>query len=84
MEVDSFGNVTLKGAEGKEDVDKVHLEAVDDDIFRQLREEKAREQRKNDVSADSAAKEDQGASEQPEEESLIRLTLKAKDKQDFR
>lgn len=82
MEVDSFGNLTLKGAEGKDDVDQVHLEAVDDEIFKRLREERAQERRLKDVSADAGATEDQGAAEQLEEESTIRIVLKAKDRKD--
>ena len=86
MEVDSFGNVTLKGSEGKEDVDKVHLEAVNDIVFRQIKAEKAQESRRHgdEASADAGGEDDLGTIEQPQEESFIRLLLKAKDKDDFK
>lgn len=43
LKVDPLGNLTLKGAEGKEDLEKVHLEAVTDEIYAQRKEQKARE-----------------------------------------
>lgn len=90
LEVDAFGNVTMKGAEGMEGGVKVHLEAVTDEIFEAIKAEKAREAKKrsgelpHEESADAGATGDDGALQQPKEESLIRLLLKAKGKEDFK
>lgn len=84
LEVDSFGNLTLEGAEDKGDVDRIHLEAVTDAIFKQIKAEKAQEQQANTASADANANGDEPEVEQPHEESLIRLVLKANKQGDFK
>lgn len=74
--VDSFGNLTMKGAEGKEGVEKVHLEAVTEKIFQQMKDEKAREaqQRSAPEQAAEAGAADEDAATQQAEESHIRLS----------
>ena len=84
--MDSFGNVVLKGAEENADVDKVHLEAVTDELFQWLKEERAKEPQ--DGIHDHAAEEhgDDGEevlAAQPEA-SLIRLVIKGRDVADFK
>lgn len=81
LEADEFGHVTMRGAEGKEGVEKVHLEAVTEEVFKEMKENKEKEAqaRSGDV---PAVEENEGESAQ--EESLIRLVLKAKGQSDFR
>lgn len=85
LEVDEYGNVVMKGAEGKEGLEKVHLEAVTEEVFRQMkeREEKVRNGEipvgEGDEQAGTPA-----AETQQKEESLIRLVLKAKGMKDFK
>lgn len=75
----------MKGAEGKEDIDKIHIEAVTDDIFKQVKAEKAREAQNDNMAAESGnAQEDPVEVERPQEESLIRLVLKANKRPDFK
>lgn len=74
----------MKGAEGKEDIEKIHLEAVTDEIFRQMKEGKAQKRRSDDLPADAGADGDQTDVEQPKGESYIHLLLKAKGKADFK
>ncbi len=45
LDVDAEGNVTMKGAEGAEGVEKVALEAVTDEIYAQVKAERDREER---------------------------------------
>lgn len=82
--VNEDGNVAMKGAEGLDGVDQVHLEAVTDAIFARLKAEKDAKDRKRNgllLSEDDAEAE---ASEAPQaasgakEESLIRILLKGK------
>jgi hypothetical protein len=47
LETDAEGNITMKGAEGKDGVDQVALEAVTDDIYNMLLDEKAKSDAKN-------------------------------------
>lgn len=88
LQVDADGNVTMKGAEGKEDVDKVHLQAVTEEIFQQLRARKAQEERKKngmftpEDAAEAGAADEQQAKKP--DEPLIRLMLKAKGRDDFK
>ena len=91
LEADALGNVTMKGAEGKEGVEKVHLEAVTDDIFQQMKADQANERRKRsgnvtgEEDAQAGAEGDAAtATQQQKDESLIRLTLKAKGRDDFK
>lgn len=87
LDTDVDGNVTMKGAEGKEGVDQVALEAVTEDIFNQMRSEKAREDAKRAGQWDPEAEEEpenETPAEIPAAEELMGLVLKAKDKPDFR
>lgn len=88
LDVDAEGNIVVKGADGKQDVDKVHLEAVTSAIFAEMKAEKARESQKR---SGEIAQQDEAAvgpaatvPEAPVEESVIRLVLKAKEKDDFK
>lgn len=87
LETDTEGNITMKGAEGKEGVDQVALEAVTDEIFAQIRAEKAREGAKRaghwDPGAEAGAESEQ-LDAPPAEEEYLKLVLKAKDKADFK
>lgn len=85
LEVDSFGNLTFKGGEGEEDVDKVHLEAVTEETFRQKKLEKAEDsQKRNGESSAHAEDEAELQSTEPAKEEFIRLLLKAKGEEDFK
>lgn len=79
LDVDQAGDVVMKGAHGKKGVDRVHLEAVTDEIFAELKAEKTREERKKvgDVEEEEAQSGAE-AKEQAEEEPMIRLIFKVK------
>lgn len=75
----------MRGAEDKEDVDKVHLEAVTDEILQQLKRERAEESQKQ--ANDNAAEEGEGEgaeATQSAEPSLIRLLFKARGLEDLK
>jgi hypothetical protein len=63
LETDAEGNVTMKGAEGKEGCDQVALEAVTQDIYDKMLAEKDREDAKRrdkwDPAADAAAEDEE-------------------------
>ena len=89
LETDSEGNITMKGAEGKEGVDQVALEAVTQDIYDKMLAEKDREDAKRRGKWDLAA--EAGAEHQEEETSteriadeFIGLVLRARGKPDFK
>ena len=75
----------MRGAEDKEDLDKVHLEAVTDEIFQQLKRERAEESQKqaNDNAAGEGEREGAEAT-QSAEPSLIRLLFKARGLEDLK
>jgi hypothetical protein len=87
LETDAEGNITMKGAEGKDGVDQVALEAVTDDIYKTMLDGKAREEAKNlkqwEVDGEDDA-EDEATSAKPPQEERVGLVLKAKGKQDFK
>nr|POF03132.1 hypothetical protein CFP56_75497 [Quercus suber] len=84
LDVDRDGIVTMRGAEGKDELDKVHLEAVTEELFTQMKADKTREEREkrglprigndNEVGLD----EEQLIAKESKEEPLIKLYLKAK------
>ena len=89
LETDSEGKITMKGAEGKEGVDQVALEAVTQDIYDKMLAEKDREDAKRRGKWDPAA--EAGAEDQEEETStepvadeFIGLVLRARGKPDFK
>ena len=87
LETDAEGNITMKGAEGKEGVDQVALEAVTDDMYKMMLDEKAKDEAKSlkqwEVGGEDDA-EDEATSAQPPQEERVGLVLKAKGKQDFK
>jgi hypothetical protein len=87
LETDTEGNITMKGAEGKEGVDQVALEAVTDDMYKMMLDEKAKDEAKSlkqwEVGGEDDA-EDEATSAQPPQEERVGLVLKAKGKQDFK
>lgn len=84
LETDADGNISMKGAEGKEGVDQVVLEAVTSEIFDRMRAEKARENAKRAGQWDPENEEEVVPAAQPVAEELLGLVLKAKDKPDFK
>ncbi|KAK4542106.1 hypothetical protein LTR36_007137 [Oleoguttula mirabilis] len=82
--VNGEGKVAMKGAEGVDGVDQVHLEAVTDEIFAQMKARKAREERRRQGSLEPEEDAEAGASETQaaKEEELIRILLKAKGKEE--
>lgn len=83
LEVDEYGNVTMRGAEGKEGVEKVHLEAVTEEVFRRMKEAKDKDpQGRNGLGHDE--EEEEHVAEPAKQESVVRLVLKAKGQKDFR
>jgi len=87
LETDAEGNITMKGAEGKDGVDQVALTAVTDERYKKMLDEKAKEEAKNlkqwEVGGEDDA-EDEATSAQPPQEERVGLVLKAKGKQDFK
>lgn len=87
LETDAEGNITMKGAEGKEGCDQVALEAVTQDIYDKMLAEKDREDAKRrdkwDPAADAGAEEEEAAPE-PVSEEFIGLVLRARGKPDFK
>lgn len=87
LQTDADGNITMRGAEGKEGVDQVALEAVTQDIYDKMLAAKEREDAKRRGQWDPAAEagtEDEPTAAQPVAEELIGLVLKAKGKPDFK
>ena len=87
LETDAEGNITMKGAEGKEGVDQVALEAVTDDIYTTMLDEKAKEEakrRKQWEIDDEGDAEEEAPSAQPPQGERVGLVLKAKGKPDFK
>lgn len=87
LETDAEGNITMKGAEGKEGCDQVALEAVTQDIYDKMLAEKDREDAKRrdkwDPAAEAGAEEEETAPE-PVAEEFIGLVLRARGKPDFK
>ncbi|KAM0701382.1 hypothetical protein Q7P35_011743 [Cladosporium inversicolor] len=87
LETDAEGNITMKGAEGKEGCDQVALEAVTQDIYDKMLAEKDREDAKRrdkwDPAAEAGAEEEETAPE-PAAEEFIGLVLRARGKPDFK
>jgi hypothetical protein len=87
LETDADGNITMKGAEGKEGVDQVALEAVTQDIYDRMLADKERADAKRREQWDPAANAGAGDETNPAEpvaEEFIGLVLKAKGKPDFK
>ncbi|KAK0865061.1 hypothetical protein LTS02_005536 [Friedmanniomyces endolithicus] len=85
LNVDAGGNVTMKGAEGAEGVEKVALEAVTDEIYAQIKAERDREERIRQGLDEAEEEEAQaGASEavaQPVEP-IVRILLISKERKE--
>lgn len=81
LEVDAWGNLTMKGVDWGEEVDKVHLEAVTKEMFAEMEAQKEIEAKRRSGELPPA---DAGAANEPVEESIIRLVLRAKDREDFK
>ncbi|KAK5173683.1 uncharacterized protein LTR77_002364 [Saxophila tyrrhenica] len=85
--VDAFGNVVMKGAEDKDGVEKVHLEAVTEEIFQEMKAQKAIEEkrRSGELPPEEEPQDGAGAEEEtPVPEEHIRLTLKGKGTKNLR
>ena len=68
LETDTEGNITMKGAEGKEGVDQVALEAVTDDMYKMMLDEKAKEEAHNyGATGTESGSEDDGAEVEDED-----------------
>ncbi|KAK5109903.1 hypothetical protein LTR85_002033 [Meristemomyces frigidus] len=82
--VDKDGKIAMKGAEGQDDVDQVHLEAVTDESFAKMKLQRELEERRRqgllgpEDDAEAGASKAQGE----KEEVLIRILLKAKGNQE--
>jgi hypothetical protein len=87
LETDAEGNITMKGAEGKEGCDQVALEAVTQDIYDRMLAEKDREDTKRraqwDPAAEAGAEQEETVTE-PVAEEFIGLVLRARGKPDFK
>ncbi|KAK0918115.1 hypothetical protein LTR91_012699 [Friedmanniomyces endolithicus] len=85
LNVDAGGNVTMKGAEWAEGVEKVALEAVTDEIYAQIKAERDREERIRQGLDEAEEEEAQaGASEavaQPVEP-IVRILLISKERKE--
>ncbi|KAK6433009.1 hypothetical protein LTR95_010817 [Oleoguttula sp. CCFEE 5521] len=81
LDVDEDGAVYLKGSEGVEGADKVHLEAVNAEIFEELKRLVAREEAASRGEGEAETVdggEQENGQEQPTGGGLIRIILKAK------
>jgi len=87
LDTDAEGNITMKGAEGKEGVDQVALEAVTQDIYDKLLAQKDREDAKRrgqwEPAAEPGAEEAEAVTE-PAAEEFIGLVFRARGKPDFK
>jgi hypothetical protein len=89
LQVSADGETTtMKGAEGIDDVDRVHLEAVTEEHFEKMKAEKLRKERERngevvDGEEDAAGGASEPAAPAPVDET-VRITLKAKGHQDFK
>ncbi|KAK5107829.1 hypothetical protein LTR62_000643 [Meristemomyces frigidus] len=78
LDVDADGHVFMRGAEGAEGVEKVHLEAVTDTIMREIKAEKMAQEKKRQLATDDEGAED-GADVPPvEEEPTYRIMMISK------
>ncbi|OQO07627.1 hypothetical protein B0A48_07324 [Cryoendolithus antarcticus] len=81
LDVDKEGAVFLKGSEGVEGADKVHLEAVNAEIFEELKRLTAKEEaaKRGEVELETVGDGEQEAGHQEAKgDALIRIILKAK------
>lgn len=89
LNVEADGQVTLKGAEGKEGVDQLHLEAVTQELFDEMKAEQEKEALKRsgqwDPSAEAGAEEEATAATKKQgDDTLIKVVLRARNKADFK
>lgn len=87
LEADAEGNITMKGAEGKEGVDQVALEAVTPEIYDQMMAKKEQDDARRRGQWDPAAEteaEEETIEPEPSAEEWVRIVLKAKGKPDFK
>jgi hypothetical protein len=88
LDVDAFGNITMKGADGKDGVDKVHLEAVTEEIFGEMKLEKEIEAKRRSGELPPEEDASAGAAEEAaaiqEKSATIKLILRAKGREDFK
>nr|POE63357.1 hypothetical protein CFP56_04260 [Quercus suber] len=90
LDVDRDGIVTMRGAEGMDELDKVHLEAVTEELFTQMKEHKTREERERRGLLRAGeihglgVREDQVVMKEPDEEQLVKIYLKAKNQEPYR
>ncbi|GAB7359305.1 hypothetical protein MBLNU230_g5957t1 [Neophaeotheca triangularis] len=83
--INDSGQVYLKGDEGKEGVDKVHLEAMTNDYLAQASAEEARKKRAGDLEEPGEQTEPGAESKKTGgEKQYVRIILKAKGKEDFK
>lgn len=84
LQVDEDGSVYATGPEDDEITDKVHLIAVTEPVFAQMKADKAAGER-HELEGDFDADDEQSAAAQAApQESLIRILLKAKGKSDYK
>jgi hypothetical protein len=86
LEVDAFGNLTMKGAEGKEGVEKVHLQAVTQEIYDALLAERDLEakQRSGELPTDDQADAGAEGEDASNEDPYIRVVMVAKNSEDLK
>jgi hypothetical protein len=85
LEVDAFGSLTMKGADGKEGVEKVHLQAVTQEIFGAILAEKDRDAKQRSGELPLEEQSDAGAADDAlKPEPIIRVTLVAKGQEDLK
>ena len=85
LSADAEGNITLKGHEGAEGVDQVHLEAVTEDIFREMKAVKEKEERVRHGTQTQEEQDAEAAASEPPpepEQQVIRILLTAKDRKE--
>ena len=86
LSADADGNITMRGHEGAEDVDQVHLEAVTDELYAQIKAAKEREERvRHGLQTPEEEDAAQAGAEEPPpkpQEQLIRILLTSKDKRE--
>lgn len=84
LDVDMDGKVTMKGVDGFDDLDRVHLEAVTEGLMESLKAEKAQQEREEQQRKLREEAEEEFVVQDPEPEVLIRIVLKAKGRADHK
>lgn len=85
--VDAFGNVQLEEDHSKEGVDKIHVEAMTEELFQEMKAEKAKQSRIDSgiyVAEEEEVDDDAGGAAPEPESKQLHLLVKAKGQKDWK